>query len=123
VNFFTSELPSILLLIAVGIVIGAALTKILSKNSKSAELQLKLEEAEERYKSYQQEVAEHFQKTASLVNNLTESYREVHTHLATGAQTLAKDNAGALEGTAFKALEKDDHTSKIKEEAMEQKPS
>lgn len=126
-NFSSAELPSILLLIAIGLVIGAALTKILGKSSNNAELQQKLQEAEENLKNYQQEVGEHFQKTATLVNNLTESYREVHTHLSTGAQTLAKDSPAALEASQFKALEKDNgiDTGKIQDNAdsAESKPS
>ena len=33
----------------------------------------------------------HFSETAKLLNNLTESYREVHNQLASGAATLCRD--------------------------------
>jgi hypothetical protein len=35
-------------------------------------------------------VVEHFTETAKLLNNLTESYRDVHNHLAQGAATLCQ---------------------------------
>jgi uncharacterized membrane-anchored protein YhcB (DUF1043 family) len=35
-------------------------------------------------------VVEHFTDTAKLLNNLTESYRDVHNHLAKGAATLCQ---------------------------------
>lgn len=105
----TSELSSILLLIAIGIVIGTALTKILSKGSRNTELIQKLEATELRFSNYRQEVAKHFQQTATLVNHLTESYREVHKHLSTGAQTLVtKESLDTVEVVPFKPFEKED---------------
>ncbi len=38
---------------------------------------------------YREQVNQHFEQTAALVNQLTESYRQVHQHLAGGAQQLA----------------------------------
>lgn len=103
-NFFTADLPSTLLLIGLGIVIGAALTKILNRGPNSTELQQKLEDTEEKLNNYQEDVSNHFQKTAELVNKLTLSYQEVHQHLSQGAQGLAKYSTNALENNSFKAL-------------------
>jgi uncharacterized membrane-anchored protein YhcB (DUF1043 family) len=104
-SFLTSDLPTTLLLIAIGVIIGAALSKILNRGPNPAELQQKLEESQEQLKAYQQEVGSHFQKTAELVNGLTQSYRAVHEHLAQGAQSLAQNTSGnTLESTQFKAL-------------------
>ena len=55
---------------------------------KSRELAEKLERLVQEKKAYEEEVVEHFTETAALLNNLTESYREVHNHLAHGAATL-----------------------------------
>ena len=52
-----------------------------------------LNEMKEQQESYQHEVSEHFVETAGLLNQLTTSYRDVHNHLAKGAQLLAGDNA------------------------------
>ena len=106
-SFLTSDLPSTLLLIAIGVIIGAALTKILNRGPNPAELQQKLEDTQDQFDSYQKEVGSHFQKTAELVNNLTNSYQEVHQHLSVGAQSLAKHTPETLESSQFKALSDD----------------
>lgn len=49
---------------------------------------LKLDQVMQDKKSYEAEVVEHFTKTARLLNELTASYREVHNHLAHGADKL-----------------------------------
>ncbi len=53
------------------------------------DLEQRLHHAETTLQSYQRDVAEHFAQTSQLVNNLTQSYREVHEHLANGALKLA----------------------------------
>ena len=74
----------------VGIVIGVLLGRQLSpQEQKSRELEQRLQQSEEQLSSYQQEVTEHFAHTAKLVNNLTQSYKEVHEHLATDSLRLA----------------------------------
>jgi len=111
VSFLTSDLPSTLLLIAIGIIVGAALTKILNRGPNSAELQQKLEDTQEQFNQYQNNVSEHFQKTAELVNNLTQSYQDVHHHLSKGAQSLAQNTPNALESNAFKSLSNDEKST------------
>lgn len=53
------------------------------------ELEQRLRELEAEYKNYQRDVAEHFAHSTQLVNNMTQSYREIHEHLANGALRLA----------------------------------
>lgn len=55
---------------------------------KYRDVALKLEQVMQDKKAYEDDVVEHFTETARLLNNLTESYREVHNHLAQGAATL-----------------------------------
>jgi uncharacterized membrane-anchored protein YhcB (DUF1043 family) len=47
-----------------------------------------LNEAQRDLSEYKEKVNGHFEKTAELVNNLTESYKQVHQHLAQGSETL-----------------------------------
>lgn len=103
-SFSTSDLPTTILFIAIGVIIGAALSKILNRGPSATELQQKLEESQEQLNKYQKDVDSHFQKTAELVNNLTESYRAVHEHLSQGAQKLTHHSSNTLESTQFKAL-------------------
>ena len=41
-------------------------------------------------RAYEDEVVGHFTETATLLNRLTEQYRDVHNHLARGADTLCQ---------------------------------
>lgn len=73
----------------IGIVAGLYFARLddFSNRQKNA-LQQKLDAAESQLKTYQSQVTEHFLKTASLVNSMTESYQAVHEHLASGATEL-----------------------------------
>jgi uncharacterized membrane-anchored protein YhcB (DUF1043 family) len=53
--------------------------------------QRQLDDIQERFDSYQNEVVTHFNSTATLVKKLTQSYQEVQDHLAEGANRLALD--------------------------------
>jgi uncharacterized protein len=54
------------------------------------EVERKLDQVLQDKKIYEDEVVEHFSDTAKLLNNLTESYRDVHNHLAKGASNLCQ---------------------------------
>ena len=54
------------------------------------DVESKLDQTLQDKKGYEDEVVEHFTDTAKLLNNLTESYRDVHDHLAKGAATLCQ---------------------------------
>ncbi|MGH1485674.1 MAG: YhcB family protein [Cellvibrionaceae bacterium] len=74
----------------VGCILGSLLSRTLSpQQQKARTLETKLQEAEQQLKEYQQEVTDHFAETSKLVNNLTQSYRDVHEHLASDALKLA----------------------------------
>lgn len=86
------------ILLAVGtaaIILGFLSGWLAGRNTSAAtqkcrELADKLERVVQDKKAYEDEVVEHFTETATLLNNLTESYREVHNHLAHGAATLCQ---------------------------------
>lgn len=79
--------------LAGGLVIGGfAGRSFSSETQKSREMQKQLDRVTQEQKDYQHEVAEHFTDTAKLLRNMAESYRDVHNHLATGADTLCSDN-------------------------------
>ena len=67
------------------------------------QLESQLSELQQQQQNYQHEVTEHFSETANLVNQLTHSYRDVHSHLAKGAQLLA----GEQTSESIKALQDD----------------
>ena len=53
---------------------------------RTQELQDKLQSLQQEFDSYHDQVGQHFLKTSELVQNMTESYRDVYEHLATGSQ-------------------------------------
>jgi uncharacterized membrane-anchored protein YhcB (DUF1043 family) len=61
---------------------------------KSRDLEKHLFEAQDELKNYQLEVTQHFSETAQLLKQMAESYRDVHNHLARGAEMLCKDGQG-----------------------------
>lgn len=87
---------SLEILIAAGavlLILGLAIGMLLGRRTSTAgqkyrEVERKLDEVLQDKKAYEDEVVEHFSDTAKLLNNLTESYRDVHNHLAKGAATL-----------------------------------
>ncbi len=79
----------------IGIVAGAALHKQFGHSgSQTRRLSAELEEAQEKGEKYRQEVADHFSETAGLLNNLTQQYRDIHQHLASGADELCRNDDG-----------------------------
>lgn len=75
------------------------------------QLETHLSEMQQQQENYQHEVSDHFVETADLLNQLTNSYRDVHNHLAKGAQKLAGDNAS--ESLKSLADDSDENTDNI----------
>ncbi|MCY4044483.1 MAG: YhcB family protein [Cellvibrionales bacterium] len=72
-----------------GGIIGAFFTSRYSANEKkNRDLEKHLHESQTELKQYRQEVTEHFMTTSNLLNNLTETYRDIHNHLADSASKL-----------------------------------
>jgi uncharacterized membrane-anchored protein YhcB (DUF1043 family) len=87
-----------------GLGIGILLGRSMSPDGKKyRETERKLDQVLQDKKAYEDEVAAHFTDTARLLNNLTDSYRDVHKQLATGAASLCKDmgpiSMGRLDGS------------------------
>ena len=81
----------------VGLVAGALIARQLNPGlRKQREMERNLERLLQQQKDYQHEVVEHFTDTAKLLNNLAESYRDVHNHLASGADKLVDDKGGSI---------------------------
>ncbi len=84
-------------LLIAGIVIGLLLGRRQSPAAqKYREVERKLDQVLQDKKVYEDDVVEHFSETAKLLNNLTESYREVHNHLARGAANLCQGQGPVL---------------------------
>ena len=80
---------------AAALVVGLLAGLLMGRRTSSAgqkyrEVERKLDQVMQDKKAYEDEVVGHFSDTAKLLNNLTESYRDVHNHLAVGASTLCQ---------------------------------
>ena len=76
-----------------GVIIGYLASKKMGAALKAqALLQQQIEELQKQQQNYRSEVSDHFAETAQLFNQLTNSYRNVHNHLAEGAQKLAGES-------------------------------
>ena len=80
----------------ISLLIGFSLGLIFSRlipagQEEKKELEQTLKEKEAELAKYKEDVSTHFSKTADLVNNLTDSYKSVHQHLASGVQALCTD--------------------------------
>jgi uncharacterized membrane-anchored protein YhcB (DUF1043 family) len=69
--------------------IGAYL--FLGRYNQALRLQEELCELRKRFSDYRDQVSRHFMRTSELVQEMTQSYRAVYEHLATGAQDLCEE--------------------------------
>ncbi len=79
--------------LAIGLVIGGLAGYYFGRlddsgERKSVVLKHSLEETENNFQEYQQQVHQHFMKTGELVNAMTKTYQEVNNHLAESAKKL-----------------------------------
>ena len=76
--------------LAIGICLGVIVASRLknSNPSRVTALEETVEQLQTQHERYREHVGQHFSMTAELVQQMTESYRDVYQHLATGAQEL-----------------------------------
>ncbi len=80
----------------VGIAIGYFLVgRINTAPNKVTELEQKLQDLQRNHAQYRDEVSDHFSTTAELVQQMTDSYKDVYQHLASGAQDLCSTDVAS----------------------------
>lgn len=62
---------------------------------KVSELETQIEDLQRSQSEYREQVSEHFNTSAELVQQMTESYRDVYQHLAAGAQALCTEEVAS----------------------------
>lgn len=78
--------------LAIGVVVGVVIaSRISSSPSRVRELETQIRKLKESHTEYKDSVSDHFGMTAELIQHMTESYREVYQHLASGAQDLCSN--------------------------------
>lgn len=97
----TAAVATLLVGLLAGILAGRRTSK---DGQRYREVERKLDQVMQDKKTFEDEVVDHFADTAKLLNNLTQSYRDVHNHLATGAASLCQGKGpvalGQLESQA-----------------------
>jgi hypothetical protein len=78
------------------LLLGLGIGFILGRNNNThppqqQNLQQQLMETQTQLTTYKEQVNEHFANTATLINSLSENYRQIHQHLASGAHLLCDD--------------------------------
>ncbi len=75
-----------------GLFLGFILSKATSKGENISNLQNQMDSLQERFTSYQNEVANHFNTTATLANKITQDYQQLQAHLAHSVETLVAND-------------------------------
>ncbi|GFZ78690.1 cytochrome d ubiquinol oxidase subunit III (cytochrome bd-I oxidase subunit III) [Pseudohongiella nitratireducens] len=83
--------------LAVGLAAGLLLARIIKGDNPARvnELENRLQDLQRDQAVYRDQVSEHFNTTAELVHQMTESYRDVYQHLASGAQNLCTEDVAS----------------------------
>jgi uncharacterized membrane-anchored protein YhcB (DUF1043 family) len=82
--------------LVIGIVIGLIFSNHLNSSaSRVKELENQIRDIKDNHLVYRDNVSDHFSMTADLVQHMTESYREVYQHLASGAQDLCSNEVAS----------------------------
>lgn len=83
--------------LVVGIGIGILIRSLKgSDNRQTKKLKDEKQSLEQEFEQYKSSVSDHFSKTSSLVNELTENYVKVYHHLSEGSQALADTEQSTL---------------------------
>ena len=90
---------TIIITAATFFLIGAGIGRLFARKNQAGDhsvqdLEKKLAQSERQLKRYQQEVTEHFLKVSHLTTSMSQSYRQIHEHLATSAIRLASPEIG-----------------------------
>ncbi len=78
--------------VLLGTVIGALIMYFVSNNkNKDNDPKAAIAEVENKLNAYQEDVSNHFEETADLIDDLTQSYKKVFDHMSKSAKQLMSD--------------------------------
>ncbi|MCO6411657.1 MAG: DUF1043 family protein [Thiogranum sp.] len=81
-----------LIAFAFGIAVGVGIAYVFfGSNRRTRELRAEMETLQQQFDDYRNQVGKHFLRTSELVQKMTDSYREVYEHLASGSQALCQN--------------------------------
>ena len=100
-----------ILFTALGAMLGSIITYlVVARHGRTRKLQDELDQLKDRFTDYRDQVTQHFMRTSELVQEMTQSYRAVYEHLASGAQNLCSGQieAPTRKSNAPEALDAED---------------
>jgi hypothetical protein len=104
------QFTATLLVFLVGLLVGAASAwLLLPARRQQRHLKRERDDALEALKRYRDDVDHHFLRTAELVNQLNEAYRDVHQQLSEGARTLCSEQGRRLAAAQNRDMLADDN--------------
>jgi uncharacterized membrane-anchored protein YhcB (DUF1043 family) len=78
-----------ILCLLIGVMLGCMITyALMARNGRTHQLQMELNQLKDSFRDYRDQVTHHFMRSSELVQEMTQSYRSVYEHLASGAQRL-----------------------------------
>ncbi len=81
-----------LIAFAFGLAVGVGVAYVaFGSKRQTRELREQIDTLQQELDNYRSQVGSHFQRTSELVQKMTQSYREVYEHLATGSQALCRN--------------------------------
>jgi hypothetical protein len=114
----------IVLAFFLGILGGGLLAYFYLNGSSSEEKLIEIKALKKDQKEYREKVDAHFAETAGLFKDLTDKYRDVYKHMATGADALCSDEAKQLQvdmsnsGLLIEAAAPSEEESEVTEESL-----
>ena len=92
--FTELQTPALLLALAIGTALGAAIMWLwLTRSGQHRSPAMR--QLEQEHQAFRAQVNDHFIETAKLVNQLTDSYKQVFDHLSVGAHQLVDEQVKA----------------------------
>ncbi|MBL1432802.1 MAG: YhcB family protein [Gammaproteobacteria bacterium] len=105
------------ILFIVGLTVGGIAGRWRGKHdNKSLELEKEVGQLKTDMNQYRDEVGQHFNKTGELFNTMTQNYRDIYEHLATGAQKLSNDKTDVFQLNGFSRAPKLPSEGALKDE-------
>lgn len=107
----TFDTSIVLVIFAIGIVVGFLLTKYASASVRDTQaLKQKLDNLKAEHRDYQENVNSHFIKTTDLIQKMNQNYKEIQAHVMQGAEMLVSPDFQLEIDEDVQALESADHS-------------
>jgi len=85
-----------LVFLVIGVVIGYFASRLKASHKPEGALEEDLERSRQELGCYQDQVFEHFNSTAEVLNDMAKNYQELHNHMTSQSRILLGDSADSV---------------------------